>query len=211
MPRLREKPSEQDGTKPLINARHEMVAQMVAAGGSAKSIMKRCALKQGRSNPYSGLTGIKARPEVRARIQHLQGAIAARLVERTAQSEAVTREEVIAECRQVIELSKIPDSYGRYDHNARVKAAELMGKSIAMFSERRIVQDEATEFEGLSAEEAQQKLVGLVGQLDPNQVRALLGSLGAGASGQVPDVDSDESTESVQAVSETGGVPSTRH
>jgi hypothetical protein len=202
-------PGSQDVTKPLENTNHEQLCVWTARGFSWRECCERSGIGTASKTHYYR---VKRRPECKGRIEYLKAQIAAEVIHVAAHQEAVTREEVTAGFRDVIMKGLEQDKHGRRDLSSVVKAYEQMGRSIGMFADRKILESEETVFDGMEANEIEQLLMGLLGQLDPNQVRGFLGKhLASTAGSGAPEVSEDESDSDVSAVSETDGVPSTRH
>ena len=203
----RHKPSEQDATRPLVNSKHEQLCVHTAQGAHWREVMERIGYQPHHSNYYQ----IRGRPEVKARLEFLKSQIAAGAIDAATKSEVVTREEVTTGLRDVVMKGLIPDNQGRRDLSSVVKAYGEMGRSIGMFSDRRILETEETIFDGMNPEEIGTLVTNLLGQLDANQLRQYVGNLPSQASDGAAPVSEGEPDPDVQAVSEASGVPSTRH
>jgi hypothetical protein len=202
-------PSRQDVTRPLENTTHEQLCVWTARGHSWIEVSERIGMSTKSKTQYYR---IKRRPECKGRIEYLKAQIAATIIDVTANEASVTREEVTAGLRDVVMKGLEPDKHGRRDLSSVVKAYTEMGRSIGMFTDRKILEGEETIYDSMGGSEIEELLFGMLGQLDPNQVRSFLGrALESEAGSGAPQISEGESDSDVSSVSETDGVPRTRH
>lgn len=199
---------EYDPSKPLSNQMHESMAQCLAAGDHWKEAMK----KSGYKIWYENLQNLRKRPQWVARLEWLKAQIADRVIEKAADHQAVTREEVVEGLRRIVRMGLEKDKHGRRDLSSAQRAYQDLGKSIGIFTERKIVETEIGDFENMSEQEVEDAILGLLGQLDPNKVRNIFGRAGKpGADGEVSPLATEEPDQDVSALSEAEDVSPTRH
>lgn len=196
-----------DPSTPLRNPRHEAVAQMAATANDWKAALKAGGYSTRSRVNYTRLVG---KPYIRARIDWIAGQVTAAVIQETAKERAVDRDEVIRVYRSAIRDSEVPDQNGRLDLSARCKAAEGLGRSIGVFTDRKIVESEFPDFESMTPEQLEHALGAAAARMDPNELRSILGSAEA-RSGRADAVGERKSDSAVPPVSETSSVPSTRH
>jgi hypothetical protein len=195
-----------DPSTPLRNPKQEAFAQIAAANpGNWRGALEAGGYK---SSAQVNYTRIAKRGHVRARIDWLSGQITARMVEEVGHDRAVTRDEVIKVYREVITEAR---ELERPDYSAICKAAEGLGRSIGMFTERKIVETEYLDFEQMSPEQIEAAVNEAVSRMDPNELRAFLGTAGAARPHQADAVAESQSDSDVSSVSEAETLPSTRH
>ncbi len=205
-----------DPSRPLPNAHWEVAVTTFIATGSWRKAMVSAGMKES----YGAWRRFLGRPEVDGkekrwvakRIEQLQAEVAAKVVENRADFENVTKEEVISLLRRVVIDGFKGGKAGRQDLSSVTKAADLLGKSIGMYTEKRILEEANLDFDSMSDEQVQEVLASLMGQVDPNKLRSILGrNTGRREGDEVPALGEDESDQDVSSVPEAEDVPPTRH
>ena len=118
----------EDGTKPLINIRHEAFAMRVAAGDTQVKAVKLA----GYAPAHAHVAGSKLirMPHIRARIEYLKSLTTERAVESIALSKGWVLQELTANVSRAVKLE---------DLSAANRALELVGKELGMFVERKLI------------------------------------------------------------------------
>jgi hypothetical protein len=193
-----------DPEKPIPDGKQETLARVYAQTQDWQAAMTHAGFSPRRQN-FNRLT---CQPHLKARIEFLSGQIQAQIIEETAREAAVTRDEVVKTYREVIKEAR---DLERPDYSAICKAAEGLGRSIGMFTERRITESEHPDWDAMTAEELQAAIQQATSLMDPNELRAILGAASRARPDQAAEVGEQESDPAVPAVSETGALPPTRH